>query len=245
MNKFLSAKSHYTGPIDQFSIDVELVSKAIDRIECNKAPGFDGLTIEHIACAHPSIVIILSKLFNILLYTGLVPDDFGKGVTAPIPKFKGNKRKVTSDDYRGITICPVISKMFELCIMNNLINLSTSERQFGFKKNVGCNNSIHFVRKTVNYFNNKKSTVNIGVIDLRKAFDKVNAFGILCMLQEKHIDVKVINVLENWFSKNCTSVKWGNVTSEQIFLSSGVKQGGILSPHLFSLFVDTVLAKLE
>ena len=41
------------------------------------------------------------------------------------------------------------------------------------------------VRKVVNYFNGKKSTINLGVIDLKKAFDKVNLFGVLCMLQKK------------------------------------------------------------
>src|SRR6266516_5380883 len=65
------------------------------------------------------------------------------------------------------------------------------------------------------------------------------------MLQEKNIEIKVINILENWFGKNFTVIKWGGILSRRVPLLSGVKQGGILSPLLLSLFVDIVLKKLE
>ena len=246
MNEYYKSKAAYSRSIESATIvNVELVSNAIDRIDHNKAPGFNNLTIEHLVYAHPSIIVILSKLFNILLYTGLVPDDFGIGVTTPIPKFKDNKRNISADDFRAITICPVISKLIEHCLMINFVDIKTSDRQFGFKKNVGCNNSIHTVRKVINYFNNRKTTVNIGIIDLRKAFDKVNVFGLLCLLQEKNINVSIINIIENWFCKNVTTLKWGHVVSHCVPLLSGVKQGGILSPLLFSLFVNKVLEILE
>ena len=239
---YFSNKSSYADLNDTLlcNIDVQAIDLAIKSIEFNKAPGIDGLSIEHIAYAHPSLVIVLRTLFNIMLYIGVVPDEFGIGVTTPIPKFKGCKKSVSADDYRGITICPVISKIFERCIIR-YIDFETSNRQFGFKKKVGCINSLHKLRKVINYFNNKKSTVNLGVIDLKKAFDKCNSFGILCMLQRKTVNVCIINILENWFAKNSTTVKWNNVTSDRVPLLSGVKQGGVLSPVLFTLFVDGLL----
>jgi len=129
--------------------------------------------------------------------------------------------------------------------LNTAFQIPTSSRQFGFKKGISCNNAIHSVRKVVNYFTNRNSTVSMGIIDLKKAFDKTNSFGILCMLQQNKIDIDIINVLENWFSKNYTRVKWGDDSSDCIHLLSGVKQGGILSPFLFTLFVDNVLKSLE
>ena len=244
-NKYFYRKKTYTGPISEESIDVETVSKAIDHMVCNKAAGFDRLTIEHIKYAHPSLVIILSTLFNIILLCGLVPDDFGVGVTTPIPKFKGNKKSVSSEDFRGITISPVISKIFEYCLLGRLSDLKTSERQFGFKQGIGCNNSIQTVRKVINYFNTRKSTVNIGVIDLKKAFDKVNIYGLLSVLQEKNVNAKLIDILENWFSKGYSTIRWGCAYSECFPLLSGVRQGSILSPLFYSLYADIVLQKLE
>ena len=95
--------------------------------------------------------MIMSKLFTILFDTGAVPDDFCLGITVPIPKFKGFRKNVDAYNFRENTINPVASKMFEHCLLPFFECLSTSDCQFGFKKGVGCLNSIHMVRKTVNF----------------------------------------------------------------------------------------------
>jgi hypothetical protein len=179
--RYLSRKAeivNFSEHAQHMQISVQDVNEAINKIQTNKASGFDKITIEHINYAHPSVIIILTRLFNIMIKTGFVPDDFGTGITTPIPKFKGNKKNVTSDDYRGITICPVISKIFEHCIASHFDHIKTSDRQFGFKKNVGCYNSIHTVRKVVKFFNNRNTTANIGSVNLSKAFNKTNIYGI-------------------------------------------------------------------
>ena len=124
-------------------------------------------------------------------------------------------------------------------------HIKTSDRQFGFKQGVGCMNSIHNVQKVIKYFNARKTTVNVGVIDLRKAFHKANVFGILCLLYEKNVNRTLINILENWLLKGQTCIKWGKSLSEFIHLQSGVRQGGVLSPFLFSIYVNVVLEQLE
>ena len=82
-----------------------------------------------------------------------VSDSFGIGLASPVPKFKGLKKSVAADDFRAIAVNPIISKIFEHCIADYVhFKSNTSTRQFGFKKNVGCINSIHTLRKTINYF---------------------------------------------------------------------------------------------
>jgi len=74
---------------------------------------------EHVTLAHPVIGVYLSLLFNILFQHSmvpLVPDDFGRGIVIPLLKnLDGNK--FASDNYRGITLSPVISKLFEFVMM--------------------------------------------------------------------------------------------------------------------------------
>ena len=89
----------------------------------------------------------------------------------PIPKFKGNKRKVVSDDFRCITINVMASKIFEHAITHCFGNLFSSDRQFGFKKGSGCNRALHSVRSVVNFMIKRGCTVNLGLIDVKKAFD--------------------------------------------------------------------------
>ena len=160
-----------------------------------------------------------------------------------IPKFKGVKKICTVDDFRGITICPILSKIFQLCLIKYFNVLPTSERQFGFKKGSSCHLAIHSVTKVINYFVHKGSTINLGAIDLKKAFDTVSHFGLLCILQEKQIDIKLINILENWLCKSRSVIDWDGITANPVICSAGVRQGGGLSSVLFSIFVDVLLKK--
>ena len=81
---------------------------------------------------------------------------------------------MTYDDFRGITISPVISKIFEHCMMNGFqVFLSSGDNQFGFKKGLGCRNAIFTARNIVDQYIKGGNTANLCAIDLSKAFDKI------------------------------------------------------------------------
>jgi Reverse transcriptase (RNA-dependent DNA polymerase) len=211
----------------------------------NKSAGLDGITAEHLKYAHPSLVVALKNLFNLVLSAQFVPDDFGRGITIPIPK-NGDKAFAGSKDFRGITINPVISKVFECCLLDKVLPyLSTSSRQFGFKKGVSCANAIFMVKQTVDYFTTNDSTVNVVTLDLASAFDKISHFRLFLILMTKQVPVSIIRLLYNWYSKVISCVKWNDTLSKPFQLYSGVRQGGNLSPALFSVFVNELLNILK
>ena len=117
-------------------IDTELVSSIIDKLSHGKAADFNGLSSEHLYCCHPSLSVILAKLFQIIMRCSYVPVAFRYSYTVPIPKPKEFVSKaLTCDDFRGIAISPVISKIFEHCILKRFGSfLATSHNQFGFKR---------------------------------------------------------------------------------------------------------------
>ena len=91
-----------------------------------------------------------------------VPEDFKCGMLIPIPKESGAKRALKTDQFRGITISPIISKVFENCLLTIYKDyLRTSERQFGFKKNTSCSHAIYSVRSVIDHFVSNDTTVNI------------------------------------------------------------------------------------
>ncbi len=241
-HKILFNKSNV---VEKLFIDNDLINKAIQKIANGTAAGHDNIYVEHFKFAHPSVPFIFKTILNIFLMIDEVPLDFGLGLVTPIPKFKGCKKHVTEEDFRGITLNVIPSKIFEHCILPSLVNLPSSQRQFGFKKGLSCLNAISIVRKTCQYFNSKGNTVSAALVDIKKAFDKSSFWGILRLLQKHSINPNVINILEHWFLISTARTKWNNVLSDPVVLLSGVRQGGILSPLLFSAYIDTVLSKLE
>jgi len=78
-----------------------------------------GLTGEHLIHSHPSISVVLCKLFKIIMQCRYVPAGFRHGYIVPIPKLKETRSKPMScDDFRGIAISPIISKVVEHCVLD-------------------------------------------------------------------------------------------------------------------------------
>ena len=73
----------------------------------------DNLTADHLSNAHPIVAQLLTKLFNLMLIYEYVPDSFGRGILIPIPKSDAGRGDAHMDNYRGIYLNPIISKLFE------------------------------------------------------------------------------------------------------------------------------------
>jgi len=247
---YASKRPEYIGApySEDYYFDAELLEGIIADMKQGKAAGLDNLTAEHLQHCHPLLPCVLAKLFNLIMRTGHVPDGFGVSYT--IPLLKGNARtcskNLCTDDFRGISISPVLSKIFEHCILKKFGKfLTTSDNQFGFKKSVGCSQCIYTVRAVVDHYVNNGSTVNLCALDVSKAFDRTNHYGIYLRLMEVSIPRELLTVLENWFNKCFTCVRWGSVYSKWFKLRCGVRQGGVLSPYLFALYVDVIIDKVR
>jgi len=140
-DEYLLKRSGYCSmPLsDCYAIDTELVSQTILNLHCGKAPDITGLTAEHLIHNHPSVSIVLAKLFQLILVSCVVPAGFKHSYIIPVPKIKDCRTKAMScDDFRGIAISPVISKVFEYCLIDRFQDfLKTGDNQFGFKKALG------------------------------------------------------------------------------------------------------------
>jgi len=97
----------------------------------------DNITAEHLQFCNAMLPCVLAKLFNLCISAGCVPESFGRSYTVPILKDKhaAFSKTITVDDFRGISISPIISKVFEHCIIDRFGDyFVTSDNQFGFKK---------------------------------------------------------------------------------------------------------------
>jgi len=187
----------------------------------------------------------LYKLFNAILSCGYVPNCFGKGIIIPLVKDKS--ADITDiNNYRDITLSSVISKVFEMCLVELFSDyLQTSDLQFGFKKQLGCSNAIYALSSVIEFFTKNGSTINACFLDLSKAFDKVNHYGLYLKLMKRGIPQMLLNVIINWYGKCSAMVRWESSLSRCFSVTCGVRRGGVLSPFLFAIYVDDVIVSLQ
>jgi Reverse transcriptase (RNA-dependent DNA polymerase) len=247
-NEYCSKRIKYNhfGDIQDYVISTEMMDSLILKLKAGKAAGLDNLTADHLKNAHPIIVQLLRKLLSLILIFEYVPDSFGKGIMIPIPKNNLGKGDIQTDEFRGITINPIISKLFEQCLLIVFDRyLSSSNMQFGFKAKSSCSHALYTIRKTIEFFIERQSTVNICGLDLAKAFDKMNRYALFLKLMDRKCPVNLINILECWFSKVFVCVKWGDYISAFVYLRCGTRQGGVASPTLFAVCINDVITKLQ
>jgi len=244
-------KSHITTRLDSivddsnsFVLDTEIVDKCIISLKSGKAPDYNGLMAEHFQFAHPCLTVIVSRLFKMILLYRVVPDGFGCGLSHPIPKSANKTVSATVDDFRTITVCPIILKIFEHCVLYKIEPLlKSSARQFGFKKGSGCGHATHILKETVDYFTSRELNVCVGVLYLSKAFDRVTHSVLFSDLLNRGVPTCIVYILIDWYDKTSTPVLWNDFLSLPVLLKSGVRQGRILSP-LFLPFMSRVCLKL-
>ncbi len=160
--------------------------------------------------------------------------------TIIVPLVK-NKTGDTSDvnNYRPIALVTVASKIFENVILEILQPyLYTCHNQFGFKKGHATDHCIFVIKNIVEYYRQNNSPIFSCFLDATKCFDKINHWTLFKKLLVRGIPLLLIRILVYWYRNQTFAVKWGSITSSYFNVSNGVRQGGILSPYLFTIYVN-------
>ncbi len=133
----------YEISLSKLPLSVEPVDEIISDLKKGKAKDCFNLTVEHFQFAHPALTVLVTRLFNFCLEHAVIPKSFGKGLMVPVPKNGSYAKSNDFQDYRGITINTVLSKFFELAMLNLFEKyMETNDNQLGFKKGLGCNHVI-------------------------------------------------------------------------------------------------------
>ena len=220
------------------------VKLAISKLKSNKKEE-NGLNVNHFKLECERLIIVLSLLFNSMLVHGVAPDELMVGIMTPLIK-DSRKSQQDSDNYRSLTIGTCISKIFDAIVRDKNSNVfHTSDNQFGFKGKVSTNMSTFALNETISHYTNNGSQVYALFLDASKAFDRLNFIKLFSKLLNKKMCPITVRLLLNMYLNQKIQVKWNGILSEPFNVSNGVRQGGVLSPLFFSIYIDELLIKLK
>ena len=239
---------HIDNEINGFSADCIIsfqdVVDAISTLKPNKNDGHFGLSTDHLINACDELYIHVSMCFSAMIVYGIVSEDLLVSCVVPIPKGK-NVNSTNSENYRGIALSSILGKCLDRIILNRYADkLMTSPYQFGFKRHHSTTMCTMVLKETIHYYTTNKGRVFCTLLDATKAFDRVKYCKLFQCLVDKNLPAVVLRVLYKLYTNQVMCVKWNGGRSRWFHVVNGVKQGGVLSPTLFCVYLDGLLNTL-
>ena len=230
---------------DTYSFTIDNILDATFSLKNGKSSDDDDISAEHFLNAPYNIFVVLCALFNAMLRHSFVPRQFKHGTIIPIVKdHQGNLGDV--GNYRGITISPIASQNFEHCLKIVFHGyLTTNALQFGFKSKSSTSHALYCLRESVDYYIRNGSRVFCTFLDASKAFDRLIHSGLFLKLLKRGVPKTFLDLIIFWYTGLACRVKWGDNLSQWFCLKAGVRQGGVLSPCFYCLYVDALISQLE
>jgi len=169
-----------------------------------------------------------------------IPTQMKVSRVCPVPKSGRDKSLICS--YRGVSVLMNIYRIFESILINQIypyviINKIIPKNQYGYTKGISsCNQHIdmqNLIYKSLNDINVK--AIDLVFLDLSSAFDTV-PHSLLLQKLNNCISGNALQLISNMFENRAQIVSYNKTNSEIVNVTSGVAQGGVLSPLFYNIY---------
>ena len=235
-NKNSNGRTHF---IKEFTM-MELVH-AIKNMNSKTSIDPSGISNKMLKYSGPILKERLLELFNQCLLVKKVPKSWRHSEITMLLKPGQDSSIVNS--YRPISMTSCIARLFERMVLSRLQQFLKNnnliiKNQSGFRKSRQTrDNLFHLIQKSQESFNKEEKSLAI-FFDVAAAFDKVWHQGLLFKLYSLGIPPYLIDIIKAFLDERTFVVKINGEKSSIKIIECGVPQGGVLSPTLFSIYVN-------
>ena len=242
MDDFLNNLTNFDVVFDELDVAItsDEILSAIKCLNLNKANGVDGILNEYLIHCKDVLMPCLVTLFNNIFQSGLYPEIWSRGCIIPVFK-KGDVND--PNNYRGITLVSCLGKLFTSILNTRLFNFDNqnsviTDAQFGFRKNLSTIDAIFVLQTLINKTLKHRKRLYCAFIDYKKAFDFVNRNILWYKLIKAGVRGKMFDIIKSLYQNVMCCVKHNGLCSDFFNCNSGLFQGEVLSPILFSMYVN-------
>ena len=219
----------------------DIIAQCIKRSKRSKSDGNYGFKPDHLIKGGKRLHILLSMLFESMLIHCYNAIDSVLSSIISTPKDIRSSLGIC-DNYRGFSLFNGICTLFNYVIIHTCNDyLYTSDMQFGFKPQRSTTMCSLVYHEIINHYMSNNSNVYSCLLDASKAFDKVHYGKLFNILLNRKVPFCIIRLLMDSFERQMARVMWNFHVSDYFSISNGVKQGVVISPVMFNLYLVNLL----
>ncbi|KAK3537061.1 hypothetical protein QTP70_000280 [Hemibagrus guttatus] len=213
------------------------VRKALKRMKSGKAVGPDDIPVEVWKCLGEAAVEFLTSLFNRVLESERMPEEWRRSVLVPIFKNKGDVQSCSN--YRGIKLMSHTMKLWERVVEARLRKVvEICEQQYGFMPRKSTTDAIFALRILMEKYRDGQRELHCVFVDLEKAYDRVPREELWYCMRKSGVAEKYVRVVQDMYERSRTVVRCAVGQTEEFNVQVGLHQGSALSPFLFAIVMD-------
>ena len=245
VNQNLPLYDEYLNNPTDASFNFEQVENAavlqiINKLKPSHSCGCDKISSNSFKIIAKEVSPCITLIINQTLSSGIFPS---KLKTAKVIHIYKKNDKILLKKYRPISILPVVSKIIENVMHNQMMDYFTSNKlfsyqQYGFRPNRSTElAALELMDRNIDIMNQNFSPVNV-YADLSKAFDCLDHAILLSKLKCYGLNDNAIKLLKKYLSDRDQYVQLGNFKSQYHNISCGIPQGSVMGPLLFNIVIN-------
>ncbi|KAK3536468.1 hypothetical protein QTP86_013737, partial [Hemibagrus guttatus] len=206
-------------------------------MKSGKAVGPDDIPVEVWKCLGEAAVEFLASLFNRVLESDRMPEEWRRSVLVPIFKNKGDVQSCSN--YRGIKLMSHTMKLWERVLEARLRKVvEICEQQYGFMPRKSTTDAIFALRILMEKYRDGQRELHCVFVDLEKAYDRVPREELWYCMRKSGVAEKYVRVVQDMYERSRTVMKCAVGQTEEFKVEVGLHQGSALSPFLFAIAMD-------
>ena len=217
------------------------IQKAINDLKNNKSTGIDEVAAELVKNGGENVVEFFHVLCKKIWKDRKWPEDWITSVFVPIPK-KGDVLECSNN--RTISLISHCSKILLKVIAGRLkgkLDEEIADEQCGFRANKGTRDQILNLKLIMEKHRERCHNLYMCFIDYRKAFDTVDHETLWKALFEMGFPTHIIHLIKDLYDNQKAVVRTTYGMTDFFNIGQGVRQGCILSPHLFNVYSEKIM----